>query len=106
MLVKLTCVQMYTWCTKPVVAVQSYIQVNAVVCVQLYTLCTKRLVPVSCGVKDRQVICVCKFLGNRRWQIVRIDVEQEGGQAEPCGTPFLRRRNLLWGPLPVVRVKL
>jgi len=29
-----------------------------------------------------------------------------GARAEPYGTPFLRRHNLLRGPLPVVRVKL
>jgi len=34
-------------------------------------------------------------------------VEEKGRQrTDPCGTPFLRRRNLLRLPFPVVRVKL
>jgi len=33
-------------------------------------------------------------------------LNKSGARTDPCGTPFLRRRNLLLGPLPMVRVKL
>ena len=33
-------------------------------------------------------------------------LNRKGARTDPCGTPFLRRRNLLLWPFPVVRVKL
>ena len=33
-------------------------------------------------------------------------LNRRGARTDPCGTPFLRRRNLLLWPFPVVRVKL
>ena len=33
-------------------------------------------------------------------------LNKRGARTDPCGTPFLRRRNLLLLPFPVVRVKL
>jgi len=33
-------------------------------------------------------------------------LKRRGARTDPCGTPFLRRRNLLLMPFPVVRVKL
>ena len=32
-------------------------------------------------------------------------LNSRGARTNPCGTPFLRRRNLLLWPFPVVRVK-
>jgi len=33
-------------------------------------------------------------------------LKRKGVRMDPCGTPFLKRFNLLGLPLPVVRVKL
>ena len=33
-------------------------------------------------------------------------LKRRGARTDPCGTPFLRRRNLILLPFPVVRVKL
>jgi len=33
-------------------------------------------------------------------------LKKRGARTDPCGTPFLRRRNLLRLPFPVVSVKL
>jgi len=35
-----------------------------------------------------------------------VDVEGKGAKTDTCGTPFLRCRNLLRLPLPLVRMKL
>jgi len=33
-------------------------------------------------------------------------LKRRGARTDPCGTPFLRRRNRLVSPFPVVKVKL
>jgi len=52
------------------------------------------------------MVSICILSGDGGWQVRDVDVEQKGRQADPWGTPFLRRRNLLLLLFPMVRVKL
>ena len=52
------------------------------------------------------VVGLCVLSGESGWQFRGVDVEEKGVRTDSCGTPFMRGRNLLRLPLPVVRVKL